>query len=259
MSTHAHAPGRLSRWLRRLGLALAFLFTLALIIGAFFFGTLTGIATNIFRPAAAPMVFSSSGATVEHVRALKLLTVMSFQITTDLEGQAARRKGVWLAKGSADYVVDFSKAEVLAHDDKTRTLTLLLPAPAVRNARLDPLNTRLLSMENTGLGWWTLGAMGSDDEFTRESRRQLQIRIENAAKEPWLKDAARGAAVQLVTAIYAPVNYTVRIAWDDAPAVEQAPQALPAIQVQTPSAPTAIPPLPPANAPLTAPAPVPTP
>lgn len=209
-------PSRLRRWLRRIGLFVGFLFVLALVASAFFMGTLAGVATNIFRPAAPPMVFSSSGATVEKIRALKLLTVMSFQITTDLEGQAARRKGVWLAKGSADYVVDFEKVQVLAHDEQARVLTLLLPAPSVRNARLDPLNTRLLSMENTGLGWWTLGAMGSDDDFTRESRRQLQVRIENAAKEPWLQDAARGAAIQLVTALYAPVNYTVRIAWDDA-------------------------------------------
>lgn len=243
MTTSTHTSSRVSRWLRRIGIFLAFLLTLALIAGAFFMGTLAGVATNFFRPAAPPMVFSSSGATVEKVRALKLLTVMSFQITTDLEGQAARRKGVWLAKGSADYVVDFAKADVLAHDESSRTLTLLLPAPSVRNARLDPLNTRLLSMENTGLGWWTLGAMGSDDDFTRESRRQLQVRIENAAKEPWLQDAARGAAIQLVSALYAPVNYTVRVAWDDAATTE--PTQAPAMIDPAPLTPPALAPQPP--------------
>lgn len=157
--------------------------------------------------------FTSTGATVEQVRSLKLLTVMSFQITTDMEGEHADRKGVWLAKGSADYVVDFSKVKVERLDETQRSVTLKLPEPMIRSARLDPVKTRLLTYQKTGWGWWTLGMMGSRDEFETKSREMLQKRIELAAAETPLIESAKASASQLMSSIYNPVGWTVTIEW----------------------------------------------
>ena len=158
---------------------------------------------------------TTGATTIDQVRALKLLTVLSFEVTSDAESEHAERKGVWLVRGSADYVVDFSKAQVIDADEGTKTVRLRLPRPAVRNAKLDPVRTRLLTYEKTGWGWWTLGAMGSREDFEQQSRVMLQKRIEQAANEAALLDSAKGSTVQLMGSLYAPVNWKVQVEWDD--------------------------------------------
>jgi hypothetical protein len=159
--------------------------------------------------------FTAGVATIDQVRSLKLLTVLSFDVTSDMEAEHAERKGLWLARGSADYVVDFSKAQVLRSDESTRTVALRLPRPTVRNAKLDSTRTKLLTYEKTGWGFWTMGAMGSKDEFEQQSRVMLQKRIELAANEAALLESAKGSAVQLMGSLYAPVNWTVKVEWED--------------------------------------------
>lgn len=162
--------------------------------------------------------FTAGAATIDQVRSLKLLTVLSFEVTSDAESEHADRKGVWLARGSADYVVDFSKVQVLETDEATRVIRMRLPRPVVRNAKLDPVRTKLLTYEKTGWGWWTFGALGSKDEFEQQSRVMLQRRIEQAATEAALLDSAKGSAVQLMGSLYAPVKWTVKVEWDERPA-----------------------------------------
>ncbi|MFT3685294.1 MAG: DUF4230 domain-containing protein [Phycisphaerales bacterium] len=159
--------------------------------------------------------FTAGVATIDQVRSLKLLTVLSFDVTSDMEAEHAERKGLWLARGSADYVVDFSKAQVLKTDESTHTVTLRLPRPTVRNAKLDATRTKLLTYEKTGWGFWSMGAMGSREEFEQQSRMMLQKRIELAASEAALLESAKGSAVQLMGSLYAPVNWTVKVEWDD--------------------------------------------
>jgi hypothetical protein len=163
-----------------------------------------------------PVTRLTTGATtIDQVRSLKLLTVLSYDVTTDAESEHAERKGLWLARGSADYVVDFSKAQVLDADESTKVIRLKLPRPFVRSAKLDPVRTRLLTYEKTGWGWWTLGALGSRDDFEQQSRVMLQKKIEQAAGEAALLDSAKGSAVQLMSSLYAPVKWTVHVEWDD--------------------------------------------
>lgn len=159
--------------------------------------------------------FSAGVATIDQVRSLKLLTVLSFEVTSDMEAEHAERRGVWLARGSADYVVDFSKAQVLDKDEARRVVSMRLPRPVVRNARLDPVRTKMLTYEKTGMGWWTFGASGSRDDFERQSKIMLQRRIELAANEAALLDSAKGSAVQLMGSLYAPLNWTVKVEWED--------------------------------------------
>lgn len=162
--------------------------------------------------------FTAGVATIDQVRSLKLLTVLSFEVTSDAESEHAERKGLWLARGTADYVVDFSKAQVLGTDESSKIISMKLPRPVVRNAKLDPVRTKLLTYEKTGWGWWTMGAMGSRDEFEQQSRVMLQKRIEVAANEAALLESAKGSALQLMGSLYAPVKWTVQVEWDDRPA-----------------------------------------
>lgn len=164
-----------------------------------------------------PSTFTAGVATIDQVRSLKLLTVLSFEVTSDMEAEHAERKGLWLARGSADYVVDFSQAQVLDKDEERRVISMRLPRPTVRNAKLDPVRTKMLTYEKTGLGWWTFGASGSRDEFERQSRVMLQKRIEVAANEAALLDSAKGSAVQLMGSLYAPLNWTVKVEWEESP------------------------------------------
>lgn len=159
--------------------------------------------------------FTAGVATIDQVRSLKLLTVLSFDVTSDMEAEHADRRGIWLAHGNADYVVDFSKAQVVSSDESTRTVTLRLPRPTVRNAKLDATRTKLLTYEKQGWGFWTLGAVGSREEFEQQSRVMLQKRIELAANEASLAEAAKGSAVQLMGSLYAPVKWTVKVEWDE--------------------------------------------
>ncbi|MBY0309300.1 MAG: DUF4230 domain-containing protein [Phycisphaerales bacterium] len=159
--------------------------------------------------------FTAGVATIDQVRSLKLLTVLSFDVTSDMEAEHAERRGMWLARGSADYAVDFARTQVVRADEGSRTISLRLPLPAVRNARLDAARTKLLTYEKTGWGFWTFGAAGSRDEFESQSRVMLQRRIEQAAGEAALLESAKGSAVQLMSSLYAPVNWTVKVEWDE--------------------------------------------
>lgn len=162
-----------------------------------------------------PSTFTAGVATIDQVRSLKLLTVLSFEVTSDMEAEHAERKGLWLARGSADYVVDFAQAQVVDKDEERRIISLRLPRPVVRNAKLDPVRTKMLTYEKTGMGWWTFGASGSRDEFERQSKIMLQRRIETAANEAALLDSAKGSALQLMGSLYAPLNWSVKVEWDE--------------------------------------------
>lgn len=161
--------------------------------------------------------FALAGPTINQVQALSLLTVQSVQVVSELEAEAAFRKGVWIVRGSADYAVDFSQARLVSRDEAQKVLVLGLPRPRLRNPRLDEARTRLVTYENAGLGWWTIGMAGSRGEFEKSSRDRMQVAVVNAAKERQYVDLAVASAEKLVSSIYEMAGWTVRLEWADAP------------------------------------------
>lgn len=165
--------------------------------------------------AAQPTVqFTFAGPTVNQVQSLSLLTVQSVQVVSEVQAEASYRKGVWIVRGSADYVVDFSKAQLVRRDDAGKALTIRLPSPTVRNARLDEERTRLVTYERTGLGWWTIGMAGSFDEFKGTSRERMGLAVQQAAREAQFMTLAKLSAERLVTSIYELTGWRVAVEWE---------------------------------------------
>lgn len=161
--------------------------------------------------------FTLAGQTINQVQALSLLTVQSVQVVSELEAEAAFRKGVWIVRGSADYAVDFSQARLTKRDEKSKELTVELPVPKLRNPRLDEERTKLVTYENTGLGWWTIGMAGSREQFEKSSRARMQAAVVAAARERPYIDLAKASAEKLVASIFDLAGWKVKVQWTGEP------------------------------------------
>jgi hypothetical protein len=204
------APVRPRRGIFRwIFLGLFLVIAVSFIVGAAFLGSLASGILN--KP---KTVAIGGGASIDEVRTLRLLTVQSFQITEAVETNFAERKGLWLARGSADYTVDFSKAKLVGRDESRRSITVALPPPMIRNAKLDAVRTQRLTYENTGWGFVTLGAVGSKDAFEVESRKALQQFIEKAAAESNLIDAAKAQAKAMLDGVFGMTDWRVSVEWE---------------------------------------------
>lgn len=210
VSAAAGAPRGLA-WSRLVLFGILSVFALIGLAGMIVFAFSAGALMN----RSSPSQLIAGPATIDQVRSLKLLTVLSFEVTSDAESEHADRKGVWLARGKADYAVDFSRATVASTSHSSKVVRLRLPPPKVRNAHLDIARTRMLTYEKTGWGWWTLGALGSRQDFEQRSREMLQERIQKAAEESSLVDSAKGATVQLLQSLYETVGWTVQVEWSE--------------------------------------------
>jgi hypothetical protein len=175
-------------------------------VGAGLIGRLRGATT-------APERFVVQGPTINQVQALNLLTVQSVQVVSEMEAEAAFRKGTWIVRGSADYVVDFSRAKLVERDEQAKVVTISLPQPELRSPRLDEQRTRLVTLENTGIGWWTIGMAGSRDIFEKTSRTQMQLAVVRAARDEQFVSLARLSGERLVASIFELAGWRVRIEW----------------------------------------------
>ncbi len=188
----------------------------ALALTAWWLLTSGGLA-NLKRLGTPTQQFTFAGPTVNQVQSLALLTVQSVQVVSELEAEAAFRKGVWIVRGSADYAVDFAKAETLDRDELAKKLSIRLPLPQLRNARLDEQRTRLVTYEKTGLGWWTIGMAGSRDEFESTSRARMNQAITIAAQDEQFMALAKQSAERLVRGMFDLTGWSVQIEWHAGP------------------------------------------
>lgn len=161
-----------------------------------------------------PERFAINGPTINQVQSLSLLTVQSVQVVSELEAEASFRKGVWIVRGSADYVVDFSLAKSVSRDEDGKVVTISLPSPKLRNPRLDEQRTKLVTVEKTGLGWWTIGMMGSQKQFEEISRDKMQSAVVAAAREQQYVVMARQSAERVVRSIFELAGWKVQIEWE---------------------------------------------
>ena len=157
--------------------------------------------------------FTVSGPTIAQVQALSLLTVETVHVVSELEAEASFRKGTWVIRGDGDYAVDFARAQLISRDEATKHLTIQLPAPALRNPRLDEQRTKLVTYEKTGLGWWTIGALGSREDFEKTSRPRLQQAVELACRDEQFLPVARTSAERLVRSMFELAGWKVDIEW----------------------------------------------
>jgi hypothetical protein len=157
--------------------------------------------------------FVVQGPTINQVQSLNLLTVQSVQVVSEMEAEAAFRKGTWIVRGSADYVVDFSRAKMIERDEGAKVVSISLPQPELRSPRLDEQRTRLVTLENTGIGWWTIGMAGSREVFEQTSRGQMQLAVVRAARDEQFVSLARLSAERLVGSIFELAGWRVRIEW----------------------------------------------
>ena len=110
--------------------------TAALAAGAFAFG----LEIDLLRKGGDGIEWRSDFH-IDRLEELSELVTLRVQVSDVLCAEADGVRAAFLVAGDAVISVDMGLAQVANRDDAARTATLLLPAPAVLNARVDHRRT----------------------------------------------------------------------------------------------------------------------
>ena len=181
------------------------------------------VAGSVFSALRAPHAdpeFSHAGPTLESVRALSSLVTtkmtLADAIISQISGFTGSMSAVLVIRGDALIGIDMQQARISDKDDNTRSLVLILPQPAVIQARVDHQRTRVFALDRHG--FWML--MRLDDvtkQLVDQGMREAQQTIEKAASEPANMATAREHAQQVLAAFANSAGWQLEIRWEVPP------------------------------------------
>ena len=181
------------------------------------------LATSVLWALRAPHAdpeFSHAGPTLESVQALSSLvttkTTLADAIVSQISGYTGSMSAVLVIRGDALIGIDMEQARISDKDDNTRSLVLILPQPAVIQARVDHERTRVFALDRHG--FWKL--MRLDDvtkQLVDQGMREAQQTIENAASESATMATAREHAQQVLAAFANSAGWQLEIRWEVPP------------------------------------------
>jgi len=124
-----------------------------------------------------------------------------------------------IAKGDCVVGTDLRAGRYESVDSAGRTATLVLPAPAVMQARLNHApaeqgGSRLYSVSNQGIEALIPGT-ANRIRAIEGAMRIAQAKVEEAGRSPDVIQAARRNAETLLKGTLAALGWTVIVAWDD--------------------------------------------
>jgi len=208
------------------GLAVAGLLVLAILAGA---GTLGNFLPSLPNPFSTKTVDRTQPALLQSLADLSEYHAATgnFQVIVDTEKDARfvpsfikGERTVYVAGGSVDAVVDFSRLDgrsIQVSADRT-SVTVVLPAPTVAEATVDPAASRVVSRDR-GL----LDRVGSafSDNPTSEKPLMLaaQGKMRDAAAESGLRAKAEENTRQMLKGMLGALGYTnVNVSFSPSPA-----------------------------------------
>ena len=192
---------------------------MALIVVLIAFMLATSVLWALRAPQNAPE-FSHAGPTLESVRALSSLVTtkmtLADAIISQISGFTGSMSAVLVIRGDALIGIDMQQARISDQDDSARSLVLILPQPAVIQARVDHQRTRVFALDRHG--FWMLMRL---DDVTRQlvdqGMREAQQTIEKAASEPANLARAREHAQQVLAAFASSAGWQLGIRWEVPP------------------------------------------
>ena len=121
-------------------------------------------------------------------------------------------EGVWLIKGDCQMCVDLTKAEAIATSIEDKRLTIRLPQPQAQHPRVDHSRSKQFDLKSRSLTNY-LG-FGDRAVHVSEAMQQAQKMVEQLCQSEELSNQARLSAEQVLARMYAMVDWTIEIEWD---------------------------------------------
>ena len=143
--------------------------------------------------------------------------VVTDVVMTLISGVTGELRAAVIVRGDALITVDLSKASIEVIDHDTRTAKILLPPPQVTSARVDHEQTRIFSIQATGL-WAIVSSDDGQAVLIDQAMMLAQKAITKAASESPMIEQARSRAETLICSFFAnSLQWNVTVQWADLP------------------------------------------
>lgn len=166
------------------------------------------------------VVHAHTGPTLEQVRGLAALTVLSVDVAdvqvSDLHGFTGGIKAALVVKGELALSTDLSAARFESVDVQNRTAVLVLPPPHVSSPRLDHSRTRLVWVWEYGL-WQAVPGDRPHAAVVNRAYQEAQAVIAAAGQDPSLDPRARAQAESVLGTFFNALGWQVSVRWSEPP------------------------------------------
>jgi len=136
--------------------------------------------------------------------------------TTTKSGKLGGIEVVLLVRGQAHMGVDLGQMTIESVDETAHSITLSLPPPTVRVAKVDPQRTLFLRHQRYGL--WTLVQVEKvDREVVASALSDAQAVVQAAGADPQRKPAAQGAVERALEDVVRQAGWTLHVHWRSCP------------------------------------------
>lgn len=143
--------------------------------------------------------------------------VVTDVVVTSITGLTGELRAAVVVRGDALITVDLSTASIEVIDQDTRTAKIILPSPQVISARVDHEQTRIFSIQATGL-WAIVSSDDGQAVLIDQAMKQAQQAITKAANESPMIHQARTRAETLICSFFAnTLQWNVTVQWADMP------------------------------------------
>lgn len=168
--------------------------------------------------ASVPQPEQSAGPpSITSIRELAELTLIEVQATevvaTEVSGYTGGTSAIIQVHGSVTLGIDLTEARYLEVDEARRQLVLALPLPDVRRVAIDPLASRVLRCERSGLWHLAIGPAHEDKAIT-DALAIGRERLLQAASGEDLAQRARRHATEVLNQFVTELGWTLEIRWD---------------------------------------------
>ena len=143
--------------------------------------------------------------------------VVTDVVVTSITGLTGELRAAVVVRGDALITVDLSTASIDVIDHDTRTAKIILPPPQVISARVDHEQTRIFSVQATGL-WAIVSSDDGQAVLIDQAMKLAQQAITKAASESPMIEQARTRAEALICSFFAnSLQWNVTVQWVDMP------------------------------------------
>jgi len=155
--------------------------------------------------------------TIERIREHADLTVLSLEqsliLTRHLSGVTGGVKACVVVVGHIRIASDLSQAVLKGIDRSARTATLILPQPVVEQVELDPNKIQVYAVDRTGL-WKVLPFPARESDIIMQTMQDASKELAASIRDEHLQQA-REHTQQAINSLYQPLNWTVKIQWQE--------------------------------------------
>ena len=163
-----------------------------------------------------PAAPAASAILVDRLRSTRELIGLIVEVaeprTTTKSGKLGGIEVVLLVRGQAHLGVDLGQMTIESVDETTHSITVSLPPPTVRVAKVDPQQTLFLQHQRYGL-WPLVQVEKVDREVVATALMDAEAAIHTAGGDPQHQPQAKHSIEQTLTDLTQQAGWTVEVRW----------------------------------------------